>query len=472
MIFTSVDFFYFVIIVMPAYFLTVKFKNVNNLIILVASYTFYGWLEWRLVFLLLASSLIDFICGLRVQSVSGGSARHQWVVVSVISNLSILGFFKYANFFIGTVASSLSAIGIDHSYVVLNVILPAGISFYTFQSMSYTIDVYRRELAPTGNVLDYLCYVSFFPQLVAGPIERAGHLLPQTASGRRLSISKIRSGLALILVGFLKKTVGADQLATAVDPVYAAPQSQDTFVLCVATLGFAFQIYLDFSAYTDIARGIARVMGFDIMQNFRRPYLAASLQEFWSRWHISLSTFFRDYVYIPLGGSHRGLPVYMRNIALVFLLSGLWHGAAWTFVIWGAVHGAGLILEQLRKKFLPTFLAPAMGFGSWGLTFVLVLLAWVLFRAESLGDAAYIYGRLFDLRGWTQVTWALVESHAWILLLCGAVLALDFVMERCETVFAGISRNAYAAWAVSVAGLLAIFWLGRASDVAFIYFQF
>ncbi|GAB3204108.1 D-alanyl-lipoteichoic acid acyltransferase DltB (MBOAT superfamily) [Pontibacter aydingkolensis] len=358
----------------------------QNTLLLVASYVFYGWWDWRFLTLIFFSSLVDYIVSQYLGRTEDDRKRKWLLYTSLAVNLGVLGFFKYFNFFIDSFVETYSLFGHKLEPRSLNIILPVGISFYTFQTLSYTIDVYRRTLKPTRNIIEFFTFVSFFPQLVAGPIERAAHLLPQFKNQRVFDYTFAVSGLRLMLWGFFKKIVIADRLAAFVDVVYSNPEQHYGLTVILGTLFFAIQIYCDFSAYSDIAVGTARLFGFDLMRNFRTPYFSTSMKEFWSRWHISLSTWFRDYLYIPLGGN-RVMPIlWARNMMITFVVSGLWHGASFTFIIWGFIHGLVLIMEVQLAKYADGRFALNRA-ASWFITFSLVCLAWVFFRAENVSEA-------------------------------------------------------------------------------------
>lgn len=387
MSFVSSEFLVLLAIVVPPYFLLPRW--VQNYLLLVASYVFYGWWDPRFLTLIAAISTLDYGCAL---AIARGSApvprpalRRLALATSLAGNLLTLGFFKYFGFFVGSLHRLGEAIHLNLPLPVLHVVLPVGVSFFVFQSMSYTIDVYRGRLPATRRYLDYLLFVSFFPQLVAGPIERATHLLPQVLSPRQPTLAGCYSGVQLMAVGCFKKLVLADNLALVADRVFDSAAPQGWSVL-LGTYAFALQIYCDFSAYTDIARGVARVLGFEIVENFRFPFLATDPSDFWQRWHISLSSWLRDYLYVPLGGSHGGRWLTLRNLMLTMLLGGLWHGAAWHFVVWGAYHGALLVIYRV----LPLAPLPAGGPLGWrfwlrcGIFFQLSGVGWLVFRATSL----------------------------------------------------------------------------------------
>ncbi len=409
MLFNSAQFLIFFPVVVMLYFaLPPRFRWP---LVLAAGYYFYAC--WRVEFLglLIFSTLVDYGTGRLLEREKTPSRRKMYLGASIAVNLGLLFFFKYFNF----VTSSVSWIAGQYNVFVqlpeLQILLPVGLSFYTFQSLSYTIDVYRGVTKPEHHLGVFAAFVSFFPQLVAGPIERAHHMLPQFHRAHTFSWANAGEGLRLMLWGFVKKVAVADRLALYVNPIYQNPASHTGIELLLATYCFAFQIYCDFSGYTDIARGAARVMGFELMLNFRQPYLAKSVREFWQRWHISLSTWFRDYLYIPLGGSRRR---HFRNVMITFLVSGLWHGASWTFVAWGGLHGVYLIAggltaawrERLRAALRINRVPRIESLAAALITFHLVLISWILFRANSLADAVFIV-REIGAAGWGVVSGSL-----------------------------------------------------------------
>ena len=376
MYFNSSAFIAFLSAFLLLYFLLRDSLAKRNRLIVAASYFFYSWWDWRFTGLLLLSSVVDFYVGLAMEK-ADSSKRRKLLFLSLATNLGVLVFFKYCNFFVENLTHLISGFGFNLSPGLINVILPVGISFYTFQSLSYTIDVYRKQISPTKDLTAFLAYVSFFPQLVAGPIERASSLLPQFLSTRQIGLKSIELGTWLILWGLLKKVVVADNLAPLVDMVYSDPSTQGPIIV-LGTLAFGFQIYCDFSGYSDIARGIASILGFELILNFNLPYFARTPSEFWRRWHISLSSWFRDYVYIPLGGNRGGHSRTQINLLLTMVLAGLWHGAGWNFILWGLWHGLILILFG---KFQPK---PGLqSISSWGVTMIGVFYGWMLFRAQS-----------------------------------------------------------------------------------------
>lgn len=397
--FTSIAFLLFLPIVLLTY-RCLPSRRLQNLLLLSASYVFYGWWDYRFCLLMLASSLVDYYVGAVLHQTSDQRRRRQWLTLSVICNLGLLAVFKYLNFFIDSVQQFGQLFGFNMTGGTLEIILPVGISFYTFQTMSYTLDIYRKQLEPADSLVDYLAFVSFFPQLVAGPIERASHLLPQLQQPRKVTWEDSATGVRQILCGFFKKIVIADSVAAFVTAGYDNPAVASGSELVIATVMFAFQIYCDFSAYSDIAIGTARLFGIRLMQNFAYPYFAGSIHEFWQRWHISLSTWFRDYVYIPLGGNRGSSLLRNRNVLLTFIISGFWHGAAWRFVGWGMLHGTALVTENkalpvARRSSATQRLIPTpLNFARMLLTFVIVCLGWVLFRADTMSDALLIWQKM------------------------------------------------------------------------------
>lgn len=399
MLFNSLIFPFFLLIVLLVYYL-LRYRAQNSWL-LVVSYVFYGWWDWRFCSLLLFSTILDWFVSHSIEEVDDEKRRKQLLLLSVIGNLGVLSFFKYFNFFIDSFRVLFEGLGLYPDFFTLNIILPVGISFYTFQTMSYTIDVYRRKQKPAADFISFALYVSFFPQLVAGPIERADRLIPQFSKTRKFTSTILKSALPLILFGFFKKVVVADSIAPIVDNCFLDPSKVSGLDLLFGIYAFAIQIYFDFSGYTDIARGVSKLLGIELQINFTAPYFSRNITEFWRRWHISLSSWLRDYLYISLGGNRKGRLRTDINLMLTMLLGGLWHGAAWTFVIWGGLHGTYLILHKIALK------GKKPDIHSWGnsslgylgdvlfiiLTFNLVCLSWVFFRAPSLGlSIQYIQG--------------------------------------------------------------------------------
>jgi alginate O-acetyltransferase complex protein AlgI len=416
MLFNSLDFAIFLPIVFALYWFVVQRSlRAQNLLIVVASYVFYGWWDWRFLSLIAFSTLLDFGIGYMLGKEERVSRRKLLLAASIGINLGLLGFFKYFNFFLDNFVTAFTVLGMPIQVGMLNVLLPVGISFYTFQTLSYSIDVYRRQLEPTRDPVAFAAYVSFFPQLVAGPIERATNLLPQFQRPRTFDYAKAVDGLRQMLWGMFKKVVIADNCAEYANLIFNNSADYSGATLALGAALFAFQIYGDFSGYSDIAIGCSRLFGFDLMRNFAFPYFSRDIAEFWRRWHISLSTWFRDYLYIPLGGSRGGTRTKVRNTFIIFLVSGFWHGANWTFIFWGLLHALFflplLLASKNRDHLTPVALGrvlPSLGelIRMLG-TFAMVCTAWIFFRAEDLGHAgtyiADLFLGLFSKQGYVDV---------------------------------------------------------------------
>ncbi len=405
MIFNSIDFaIFFPFVFFTYWFLLNHNLKLQNAFIVVASYIFYGMWDWRFLFLILLSTIVDFTVGIGLSTSFKQQKRKIWLWISIFVNLGLLGFFKYANFFIESFTQTFSLFGVKLAGSSLNIILPVGISFYTFQTLSYSIEVYKKKIEPTRDFIAFASFVSFFPQLVAGPIERATHLLPQFYRKRTFDYNQAVNGLRQILWGLFKKMVIADNCATIANQIFNHSDGYNGSTLLLGVFFFSFQIYGDFSGYSDIAIGCSRLLGFDLMQNFATPYFSRDIAEFWRRWHISLSTWFRDYLYIPLGGSRGGTWNTIRNIFIIFFVSGFWHGANWTFIVWGLIHALfflPLLLVKKNRTHLDVVakgrLLPTMNecFGMLS-TYALSLFAWIFFRAENLSHAGNIITEIFS----------------------------------------------------------------------------
>jgi alginate O-acetyltransferase complex protein AlgI len=478
MLFNSLTFLYFFAVVYVLYMLLRKRLRLQNILLLVASYVFYGYWDWRFLILIVISTLVDFSLGWVIGQLGTGSRqavllRKALLGLSVAVNLSILGFFKYFNFFMDGLVEILAFAGLTPHPFTLQIILPVGISFYTFQTMSYTIDVYRQKLEPTRSLLNFAVFVAFFPQLVAGPIERAVNLLPQVEGLRQVNYRQIYAGLYLILSGYFKKLVIADNVAVISDRIFNNYTSYTGIDLWLGVLAFAIQIYGDFSGYTDIARGVARLLGFELMVNFRLPYFAVSPSDFWQRWHISLSSWLRDYLYIPLGGNRKGELRTNVNLAATMLLGGLWHGAAWNFVLWGAYHGFILILYRTLRK--PSRLpeeSPGRLFKPPAalqmlLMFGLTLVGWLIFRSTSVEQIAYMLTRLTPL--FSAQTFSLAQELAFFTLPL-LVVQLYQYLSRDQLVLIRLPGPMRAALYSLALVWIAVFGARTASE--FIYFQF
>ena len=453
--------------------------------LLVASYVFYGWWDWRFLFLLFISTLTDFVIAAQMAKCGENRPRVKkiWLLVSLTTNLGILGFFKYFNFFAESVERIMTPFGLQPDFVTLNILLPVGISFYTFQTMAYTIDVYRGRETPCRNFIDFALYVAFFPQLVAGPIERSTNLIPQIAKPRFVDRAMIYSACQLILMGYFKKIFIADGVAPMVNLCFGNADQYGGKTLLVGAYLFALQIYGDFSGYTDIARGVSRLFGIELMLNFRQPYLSTSITDFWRRWHISLSAWLRDYLYIPLGGNRKGKVRTYTNNMTTMLLGGLWHGAAMTFIVWGGLHGLYLAVhkwilgDRKAKEWTPwdescrTVRERVFLWIKWGLcvfaTFNLVCLAWVFFRAESCMDALYYIKQVF--RGGDHGFEVLAGTYLYGI----AVLFMDLscAVQKSEVPFTEKWHPVLRAAGYASILYLIIF-IGENSAQPFIYFQF
>jgi len=412
MLFNSLEFFLFLPIVFGLYWV-IGGKRIKsqNVLIALASYVFYGWWDWRFLSLILFSTLVDYSIGLALGKKEKPKTRKILLWISICVNLGFLGFFKYYNFFIDSLIDSFTFFGSELSINTLNIILPVGISFYTFQTLSYTIDVYNKKLEPTKDFVGFMAFVSFFPQLVAGPIERATNLLPQFSIERKFNYKNAVDGLRQVLWGLFKKIVIADNCAKYANIIFNNHTEYNGSTLLLGAFFFAFQIYGDFSGYSDIAIGVSRLFGFNLKRNFAFPYFSRDIAEFWRRWHISLSTWFRDYLYIPLGGSRGGLKMKIRNTFIIFIVSGFWHGANWTFIIWGALNALYFLPLLLTKKnrintnlvaegkFFPTL----KELRQMAFTFFITLIAWVFFRADSVAHAfSYLYN-MFDTSLFSEI---------------------------------------------------------------------
>ncbi|MFT4847495.1 MAG: alginate O-acetyltransferase complex protein AlgI [Parvicella sp.] len=425
MLFNSIEFLIFLPVVFLLYwFVFNKNLKLQNLFLLTISYVFYGWWDWRFLSLIFLSSLIDFSIGKKL-SLTAQESKRKWLLgISLSVNLGLLGVFKYYNFFVESLQESFHVLGADVSITTLHIVLPVGISFYTFQTLSYTIDVYRNKLEATHDPVKFFAFVSFFPQLVAGPIERASNLLGQFDLPKKFSRTLANEGLRQILWGFFKKIVIADTCAVFVNQIFDNYAQQNTAMLILGAFYFAFQIYGDFSGYSDIAIGTAKLFGFNLMTNFKYPYFSRDMAEFWRRWHISLSTWFRDYLYIPLGGSRGGRNMALRNTFIIFIVSGFWHGANWTFIVWGALNAVyflPLLLSNNNRKNLDTIaegkIFPRLAeLSSVLITFSLTLLAWVFFRAPNVTVAFNYIIRIFTEGGF-HIPWMYLASIPMIILL-------------------------------------------------------
>src|SRR5690554_822764 len=481
MLFNSIDFALFLPIVFVLYwFVTNKNIKLQNLLIVIASYVFYGWWDWRFLSLILFSTIVDYAVGRGLEKQDNLTKRKVLLWISILVNLEFLGFFKYYNFFLDNFVTAFSFFGTEIKANSLNIILPVGISFYTFQTMSYSIDVYRRKLEPTKDFIAFMAFVSFFPQLVAGPIERATHLLPQFYKKRHFDYGKAVDGMRQILWGLFKKIVIADNCAEYANMIFNNSADYSGASLVLGALFFTFQIYGDFSGYSDIAIGTSRLFGFDLMRNFNFPYFSRDIAEFWRRWHISLSTWFRDYLYIPLGGSRGGTWMKVRNTFIIFIVSGFWHGANWTFIVWGALNAIyflPLLLTNNNRNNLETVaqgkLLPSLKEVSFMLlTFGLTVFAWIFFRAENIGHAVQYISDIFKHPG-SFLVLGIYWKYKTIIILISIFVLIEWFGREGQYAIShiGIKWKRPIRYAMYYAIIIAIFWFGG-KEQQFIYFQF
>jgi len=476
MLFNSIEFLLFLPVVFVLYwFVFDKKLKYQNLLILISSYVFYGWWDYRFLSLILLSTIVDYFIGLRISNQASLKNKRILLWGSVLFNLGVLGFFKYYNFFIDSWIDLFSSVGYDIKSVwTLNIILPVGISFYTFQTISYTIDIYKGKLKPTKDFISFASFVSFFPQLVAGPIERASNLLPQILKKRVFKYEQGVQGLRLILWGMFKKVVIADSLAPMVNNIFENYQEFNGGTLWLGAIYFSFQIYCDFSGYSDIAIGTSKLFGFELMSNFKFPYFSRNIGEFWRRWHISLSTWFRDYLYIPLGGSQKGKWKSIRNVFIIFVVSGFWHGANWTFIFWGLFH-AMLFLPSFifntNRKYTTSIIAENTLFPSTKeflqvvTTFIVVTIGWVFFRSETIVDSfIYTYKMIFEFD--------ISLNKASGLLYIIPLISLDYMIRTNERNII-FTKNKLANNSLFILFIISIVLLFfKESRADFIYFQF
>jgi len=486
MLFNSLDFAIFLPLVFLLYwFVAQKNLKLQNVLIVLASYFFYGWWDWRFLSLIIFSTVVDYFVGLKLRTEEKQSKRKVLLWTSIVVNLGFLGFFKYYNFFLENFVNAFSLFGMQVNANSLNIILPVGISFYTFQTLSYTIDVYKKKLEPTDDFIAFSAFVCFFPQLVAGPIERATNLLPQFYNNRIFEYHKAVDGMRQILWGLFKKVVIADNSAEFANQIFNNSADMNGSTLFIGAIFFTFQIYGDFSGYSDIAIGTSRLFGFNLKQNFATPYFSRDIAEFWRRWHISLSTWFRDYLYIPLGGSRGGIWMKVRNTFTIFLVSGFWHGANWTFIIWGALNAIYflplLLTNNNRKnlgvvaegKLLPSFRELFQIFS----TFILTIFAWIFFRAESLNHAFEYVSSIFSKSLFTNPIndlWRVNTGFLIIhIILCVLFLLIVewFNRKSLHGLNLDFLENKYFRWLIYYSIIILIFFMNSAQQ-EFIYFQF
>lgn len=441
-------------------------STIRRTVLLISSYLFYMWFSVPLIGLLMFSSVLDFFIGRQLYVCQDRSRRKLLLVISLVGNLGMLFVFKYFNFFTGSMSSLSQMLFNTDPLPHYDIILPMGISFYTFQTLSYTIDIYRRKFKPTHNFMTFALYVAFFPQLVAGPIVRASHLIPQLERGPRFLKNQLRSGLGLFVLGLVKKTVIADNLAIYANQVFADPTNFSGIEILLGVYAFTFQIYCDFSGYTDMARGVAFLLGYDVGLNFNFPYFALNIRDFWRRWHISLSTWLRDYLYIPLGGNRGTRFNHLRNIMITMLLGGLWHGANWTFVVWGGIHGLWIVMEHLRGTKITDKASPGLmkRMVRMCLTFHGVCLTWIFFRAETVSDAVVMLKNIWILRGGLTIP-GNVCSYILLIVLIDLIYAKTGLAKKAL-------QNSLLYWVLIFLGIFTYLIFGNVAGGDFVYFQF
>jgi alginate O-acetyltransferase complex protein AlgI len=482
MLFNSLSFAIFLPIVFILYWvISGKRLQLQNVLLLVSSYFFYACWDWRFVFLLAFSTFLDYITGIKIFESKSLTGKKAWLWISILINLGFLGVFKYYNFFIGSFSDMFSSLGYRCDPITLQIVLPVGISFYTFHGLSYVIDIYKDRIKAERNFVDYAVFVSFFPLLVAGPIERATHLLPQIKKVRQFDYSKSVDGLKQILWGLFKKIVIADNCARFANTIFENYPEYSGPTLLLGALFFTFQIYCDFSGYSDIAIGTAKLFGIDLLRNFAFPYFSRDIAEFWRRWHISLSSWFKDYLYIPLGGSKGGQWKSIRNTLIIFVVSGFWHGANWTFIAWGLLNAIyimpSIILKSNRNnldivaagKFFPTF----KELGSIILTFSLTVLAWIFFRSENITNAVHYIYLMFSFHNLKVPFFPGISTSPIIILLIIAFMLIEWIGKEQKYAIAQIFKNSHQVvrWGFYYVLIILIFLMGG-SQQQFIYFQF
>lgn len=476
MLFNSFIFLVFLLVVLPLFYYSNK-KH-RNLLILISSYVFYGYWDWRFCFLLAISTVVDFIIGQKLHAAEDEKTRKRFLLFSMCVNLGILAVFKYFNFFIDSFDAIAGVFGGNLDFLHLNIILPVGISFYTFQTMSYTIDIYRRRLEPTTKFIDFALFVSFFPQLVAGPIERAANLLPQIAKGLNPTKEQMQAGINLIIIGMFKKVMIGDACGRIVDHVFAQPEYYSSPELLMGLVLFSIQIYADFSGYSSIARGTSKLLGIELMKNFEQPYLSSNITEFWRRWHISLSSWLKDYLYISLGGNRKGKNRTYVNLMLTMLLGGLWHGASWNFVIWGGLHGIYLAAHKImlgknkpqvsytydNPKGFAVYLSKVLA------TFLLVLFTWLFFRAHTFADATAFLEGIFIWEGSPLAMRCFTISFGFMAM----TILLDIIMYYTKDhTFMRRVHSVPARWGIlSGMMLITMIYMFVEEPLPFVYFQF
>lgn len=477
MLFNSFIFFIFLAVILPIFYILPN-KTSRNVFLLMASYLFYGYWDWRFCSLLLTSTVVDFFIGQALYNSKSDQRKKLLLITSMCVNLGILGFFKYCNFFIDSFQNIANTFGGHFDFVHLNIILPVGISFYTFQTMSYTIDIYRKRLKPTNNIIDFALFVSFFPQLVAGPIERASALLPQLYVKLSPSKDQIKKGIHLIIIGLFKKVMIGDASGRIVDHIFTNPSYYSSLELIVGLMLFSLQIYADFSGYSSIARGVAKLLGVELMKNFEQPYLSRNITEFWRRWHISLSSWLKDYLYITIGGNRKGVKRTYVNLFITMLLGGLWHGASWNFVIWGALHGLYLSIHKLILKenkvsesysYTGVLSFARMIFQVLG-TYILVLFAWLFFRATNLDTVSIFLSKMLHWE--TSLHSSQFIGILLAFLLVSTLIDVFEYKTGRHTFLLSIQWTAVRVGVLGALLLVTVVYMYNSDPLPFVYFQF
>lgn len=474
MLFNSFIFLLFLASILPVFYL-IKSKKGKNLFLLIISYLFYGYWDWRFCLLLAFSTCVDYYIGNKLHLAQNPKNRKKLLYLSLISNLGILGFFKYFNFFTESFQSLLAQFNVSLDYLHLNIILPVGISFYTFQTLSYTIDIYRKKLTPTNNFIDFSLFVAFFPQLVAGPIERAKHILPQLSKKLHPSKIQIEKGVILIVTGLFRKVIIGDTAGKYVDHIFGNLEFYKSSEIVCALILFSIQIYADFSGYSHIARGTAKLLGIELMKNFEQPYLSRNITEFWRRWHISLSAWLRDYIYIPLGGNRKGKNRAYMNIMITMLIGGLWHGASWNFVIWGGLHGLYLIIHKIitKNKKINTNKIESLNVKTLIKIIssnALVLFTWIFFRSNSWETTKLFFIKI--------IYWEESEFTLKFISITIAYISLTLLLDSFEYItehhayLSGIKKKEISIGILSALFLVTLIYMAQSNPSPFVYFQF
>ncbi len=477
MLFNSYIFLVFLTVVLPIFYILPN-KISKNTFLLASSYFFYGYWDWRFCSLLAISTIVDFYLGKKIYKEQSKPKQKAYLAMSMVVNLGLLGVFKYFNFFVDSFSTMTTAFGYNLDFLHMNIILPVGISFYTFQTMSYSIDIYRKRIKPTNSFIDFALFVSFFPQLVAGPIERASNLLPQLSNKLKPNRDQVQKGIVLIVTGLFKKVMIGDTTGRYVDQLFGNPDLYTSAEMLAALLLFSIQIYADFSGYSNIARGVSKLLGVELMKNFEQPYLSRNITEFWRRWHISLSSWLKDYLYISLGGNRKGQVRTYVNLFATMLLGGLWHGASWNFVIWGGLHGIYLAIHKkmLKNKRIDDryhyggFVSLLKASMNCVITNILVLFTWLFFRAKTVDDVRLFFHKMIHWES-SDLTPIFIKITLTFLILNFLIDAFEYKLQRHTTILA-IPNIGFQYGVLSVLFLTTLLYMFQATPLPFVYFQF